>query len=138
MFLEAESFYICLFLLPACVRWMQMSWDDVRPILEYWSDIWNPSTKGLITAIERVQRHATRFILQSSVPYRECLKELNLSSLENRRKFKDNILLFKGLYSMSFISLQDRVNFHGTESIFNKSSDSPTIIANKCNTNIFK
>ena len=29
MFLEAESFYICLFLLPACVRWMQMSWDEL-------------------------------------------------------------------------------------------------------------
>ena len=89
----------------------------VRPILEYGSEIWNPSTKGLITAIERVQRRATRFILQSSVPYEECLKELNLSSLEDRRKFKDNILLFKGLHGMSFISLQDRVNFRGTESI---------------------
>ena len=110
----------------------------VRPILEYGSEIWNPSTKGLITAIERVQRRATRFILQSSAPYEERLKELNLSSLEDRRKFKDNILLFKGLYGMSFISLQDRVNFRGTESISLRSSDSPTIIPNKCNTNIFK
>ena len=103
----------------------------VRPILEYGSKIWNPSTKGLITAIERVQRRATRFILQSSAPYEERLKELNLSSLEDRRKFKDNILLFKGLHGMSFISLQqvlqDRVNFSGTESISLRSSDSPTI-----------
>ena len=38
----------------------------VRPILEYGSEIWNPSTKDLITVIERVQRRATRFILQSS------------------------------------------------------------------------
>ena len=111
----------------------------VRPILEYGSEIWNPSTKGLITAIERVQRRATRFILQSSAPYEERLKEINLSSLEDRRKFKDNILLFKGLHGMSFISLQDRVNFRGTESTSLRSSDSPTIIIpNKCNTNIFK
>ena len=110
----------------------------VRPILEYGSEIWNPSTKGLITVIERIQRRATRFILQSCVPYEERLKELNLSSLEDRRKFKDNILLFKYLHGVSFISLQDRVNFRGIEFISLRSSDSPTIIPNKCYTNIFK
>ena len=62
----------------------------VRPILEYGSEIWNPSTEGLITAIEGVQRRATRFILQRSAPFEESLKELNLCSLEDRRKFKDN------------------------------------------------
>ena len=83
----------------------------VRPISEYGSEIWNPSTKGLIIAMERVQRRATRFILQSSAPYEVRLKELNLSSLEDRRKFKDIILLFKGLHCMSFISSQDRGEF---------------------------
>ena len=110
----------------------------VRLMLEYGSEILNPSTKGLITAIKRVQRRATRFILQSSASYEERLKELNLSSLEERRKLKNNILLFKALHGMSFISLQGRVNFRGTESISLRSSDSPTIIPNKCNTNIFK
>ena len=110
----------------------------VRPILEYGSEIWNPSAKGLIISIEKIQRRATRFILQSSAPYEDRLKELNLSSLEDRRKFKDNILLFKGLYDMSFISLQDKVHFRGSESFYLRSSDSPTIIPNKCNTNTFK
>ena len=66
------------------------------------------------------------------------MARFNLSSFEDRRKFKDNILLFKGLHGMSFISLQDRVNFRGTESISLRSSNSPTIIPNKCNDNIFK
>ena len=91
---------------------------------KYKSEIWNPSTKGLIT---------TKF-----GPYEERLKELNLSSLEDLRKSKDNILLFKGLHGMSFISLQDGVNFHDTKSISLRSSDSLTIISKKCNTNIFK
>ena len=132
---------ICIWFTYVCF-WIKLRHSSysphVRPILEYGSEIWNPSTKGLITAIERVQRRATRFILQSSAPYEERLKELNLSSLEDRRKFKDNILLFKGLHGMSFIPLHDRVNFCGTESISLRSTDSPTIIPNKCNTNIFK
>ena len=49
----------------------------VSPILEYGSEIWNPSSKGLFTAFKRVQRWATRFILQSSVPYEKRLKEFN-------------------------------------------------------------
>ena len=40
MFLEAESFYICLFLLPACVRWMQMNWDElVWMTWKTWGDL---------------------------------------------------------------------------------------------------
>ena len=45
----------------------------VRPILEYRSWIWSPS--------------AIRIILQSSARYEDPLKELNLSRLEDRRKF---------------------------------------------------
>ena len=61
-----------------------------------------------------------------------------MSCLEDRREFKDKILLFKCLHGMSFITLQDGVKFRGTDSISLRSSGSPTIIPNKCNTNIFK
>jgi hypothetical protein len=110
----------------------------VRPILEYGSEIWNPQEKGLISSIEKVQRRATRFILRSSAPYEERLNELNLLSLDNRRKFKDNILLFKGLQSMTFISFHDKINFRNSEHHNLRSTNSPTIIPNRCRTNIFR
>ena len=60
----------------------------VRPILEYGSEIWNLSTKGLITSIERVQRRATRFILRSSAPMKSVKK--NSTFLVLRTGFTSN------------------------------------------------
>ena len=77
----------------------------VRPILDYGSKMLNHHTKRLVNCIERVQRRATRFILQSSDPYEERLKNLKIMSLEDRRRLKDNILLFKGVHDMTYISL---------------------------------
>ena len=45
----------------------------VRSQLEYASQVWSPYTKGKITALERVQRRATKFILKTDLSYPERL-----------------------------------------------------------------
>lgn len=109
----------------------------VRPLLEYSSEIWNPITKGLAGDIERVQRKATRFILRSSLPYEDRLKELNLLSLEQRRLFKDNILFFKGIHNLTTLDVPGKIYFRSSDSYTLRSSDCLSIIPNKCRTNIF-
>ena len=58
----------------------------VRPLLEYNSVIWSPSTIHDIEAIERVQRRFTKRLHGlHSLPYKLRLQLLNLQSLEHRR-----------------------------------------------------
>ena len=45
----------------------------VRPQLEYASQVLSPYTKTKIKALERVQRHATKFILKCDLTYPEHL-----------------------------------------------------------------
>ena len=52
--------------------------------LEYGSVICSPFTARNITKLERVQRHATKFILKSEDDYEVRFSKLNLRSLEHR------------------------------------------------------
>ncbi|XP_068712151.1 uncharacterized protein [Montipora foliosa] len=54
----------------------------VRSRLEYASQVWSPFTKEKITALERVQRGATKFILKTDLCYPERLVKLKLLPLE--------------------------------------------------------
>ena len=54
----------------------------VRSQLEYASQVWSPYTKEKITALERVQRRATKFILKTDLCYPERLVKLKLLPLE--------------------------------------------------------
>ena len=69
--------------------------------LEYCSVVWSPHTKRDTDTLERVQRRATKLILNSDDPYDTCirLKKLNLMSLvmEKRRSLADVTFLYKVL-----------------------------------------
>jgi hypothetical protein len=54
----------------------------VRPHLEYSNSIWNPYKKKHITAIENVQRRATKLIPGfKDLTYKERLKKLKTTNL---------------------------------------------------------
>ena len=70
----------------------------IRSKLEYSSSVWDPHLRKDIHQLEMVQRRAARFIkhdysYDSSVS--QMLKDLDLSSLENRRKMNKLTLLYK-------------------------------------------
>ena len=70
----------------------------IRSKLEYSSSVWDPHLRKDIHHLEMVQRRAARFIkrdysYESSVT--QMLKDLDLSSLENRRKINKLTVLYK-------------------------------------------
>ena len=83
----------------------------VRPHLEYSNSIWNPYKRKHITAIENVQRRATKLIPGfKDITYEERLKILKLPTLTYRRKRArwHMIEVFKmtsGIYDTSLPSL---------------------------------
>ena len=69
----------------------------VRSNLEYCSVVWSPYTKRNTDKLQRVQRGATKLILESDDPYDFRLKKLNLMSLGKRRSLADVTFLYKVL-----------------------------------------
>ena len=68
----------------------------VRPHLEYANAAWSPSLKKHITALENVQRRATRYIPGlKNMTYEQRLRELKLPTLKYRRYRGDMIETFK-------------------------------------------
>ena len=62
----------------------------VRPILETFSQVWNPIKRQDVSLLERVQRRFTHFLyfkcgLPENTPYEERLSFLGLQKLETRR-----------------------------------------------------
>ena len=74
----------------------QLYKSQVRPHLEYAQAAWSPYRKKDITAIENVQRRATKLIPGlKHLSYPERLKELNLPTLIYRRHRGDMIEMYK-------------------------------------------
>ena len=69
----------------------------VRPILEYCSALWAPTSKGEIQRLEEIQQSFLRKINGLSKDYHMALKETNLYSLERRRERYIIIHLWKML-----------------------------------------
>ena len=77
----------------------------VQPHLEYGNVIWNPRYKRDKLEIEKIQRRATKLIAEiKQLSYEERLRQLELPSLEHRRRRGDMLQTYK------IINGIDRVN----------------------------
>ena len=71
-----------------------------------------PYTKTNIDKVEKVQRRATKFILQTVDNYETRLKRLNFMSLKNRRFLIDIPFFYKALNGISNINIDSYVDFY--------------------------
>ena len=80
----------------------------VRPHIEYANQVWSPYLMKHITALENVQRRATKLIPgYKELDYKERLTRLNLPTLSYRRLRGDMIEIYKiltGKYDSSVMS----------------------------------
>ena len=68
----------------------------VRPLVEYGNTIWFPTLKRQSSALEKVQRRATKLVKEvNHLPYAARLSALDLPSLKSRRTRGDLIQTFK-------------------------------------------
>ena len=73
----------------------------IRPHLEFANLIWHPRVIKHQIILENVQKRATRLVsVMKNLSYYERLKELNLSSLEYRRKRRTMIKMYKICYGL--------------------------------------
>ena len=73
----------------------------ILPHLEFANLIWHPRLIKHQKILENVQRRATRLVSgMKNLSYYERLKELNLSSLEYRRKKGTMIEMYKSCYGL--------------------------------------
>lgn len=76
----------------------------VRPYLEYAVLAWSPHLQQDVSAIERVQRRATKLVLKlCNLPYKEKITRLGLMTLEERRVGGDQIGTLKIMSSISAV-----------------------------------
>ena len=85
----------------------------IRSKLEYSSSVWDPHLRKDIHQLEMVQRRDARFIkhdysYDSSVS--QMLKDLALSSLENRRKMNKLTLLYKIRNSLIYMYISKKMD----------------------------
>ena len=69
----------------------------VRPHLEYAIPAWCPWQRKDVNLLEKVQRRATRRMSDVSGNYEDRLKQLNMTTLEERRTRGDAIEVYKYL-----------------------------------------
>ena len=70
--------------------------NNIRPLLEYNTIIWNPTLTKHADAIEQIQRSFTKRIPSlSTLSYLQRLNELKLDTLEVRRLHQDLIYYYK-------------------------------------------
>ena len=75
--------------------------SHVRSILEYCSLLWSPTNVKDILLLERVQRHATKYILNnySNMSYAERCIKLSILPLCFRQEIIDLVLLYRYLHN---------------------------------------
>ena len=81
----------------------------IRPHLEYAVTAWSPWHRKDVDVLERVQHRATRRMSDVRGPYEERLQQLELTTLENRRKRGDAIEAFK--YLRGFLDINAETLF---------------------------
>ena len=85
----------------------------VRPVLEYGSSVWDPSSILLQEELENVQKRAARFVTGNYIyetgSMTGILEQLKWESLKNRRRDSRIIMLYKGLKGAASIPTNDLV-----------------------------
>ena len=111
----------------------------VRSQLEYCTPVWSGLSKENTTAIERVQRAATRYILDfPNKNYKERLAELTLMPLSYRRELFDVNFMFKCINNEYNVILSNYVSFTRDNTVNTRNTSDPTMLCiPKCNTTTF-
>jgi len=92
---------------------IQLYTSLVRPHLDYASSVWCPYKIGNIEDIEKVQKRATKLVIElKHLPYTERLKRLNLHTLKYRRLQGDMIELFKIIHNKYDIRVTPALEFN--------------------------
>jgi len=76
----------------------------IRPLLEYASCVWDPHQIYLIHDIEKIQRHAARWVMSNYSPYSsvtEMLKLLEWPTLQTRTRFSRISLFHKIVHHLT-------------------------------------
>jgi hypothetical protein len=84
----------------------------VRSGLEYCSQVWSGTTSQNVLLIERLQRSATRYILQRpDLDYKDRLKQLDILPLTYRREYLDMCMFFKCKNGIQDLNVNEYVQF---------------------------
>jgi len=88
----------------------------IRPLLEYSSTVWSPSTKYLIDDIEGVQRSFTKRLPgYGELSYEQRLRRSKLQSLEHRRLISDLITCYNIVHGHSSLKFSDFFKFSNSQ-----------------------
>ncbi len=108
----------------------------VRPHLEYGNVVWHPYLKRQSVQIERVQRRASKVLVQcNDMTYTQRLNYLNLPSLKGRRIRGDLIETYKILNSYTDIDPNNIFSFNTFDKTRNSNNK---LFMRHCKTNIRK
>ena len=73
--------------------YLQAYFSYARPLVEFATEVWNPTTQTLSDRIEKVQKHFTKRLFKRcklpKQPYSERLRFLDLQTLHQRRAIND-------------------------------------------------
>jgi hypothetical protein len=112
----------------------------VRSGLEYCSQVWSGTTSQNILLIERLQRSATRYILQQpDLDYKDRLKELKLLPLTYRREYLDTCMFYKCMNGLQILNINDYVQFTNENAAFTRTRlDKSRLRVPKTNTVLYQ
>lgn len=110
----------------------------VRSTLEYATSVWSPWSNKHITALERVQRHFSKYALgYPEIDYVQRMIELNLIPLSYRREILDLMLYFKAKLGLGSIQLLDHTR-DAPQRNTRSSARGPQLQERTCKTETYK
>ena len=111
----------------------------VKSQLCYATEVWSPSQFNNKIQLERVQRRATRWILQTrDIAYKDRLRMLKLLPLAYGREVKDLIYFFKLLNGFYDLNIFNFVSFIGHNRTRNCPNPSLVLKVSSCKTSAFQ
>ena len=82
----------------------------IRPKLEHAKVIWSAHKKMHVLKLERIQRIATKMVPElEDLPYEEKLKEMQLTTLKERRERRDLITIYKLMNNLEETDRKDLI-----------------------------